>query len=240
MNRLLRCAAAVLLATAATHLATAQEAVIRKVFSERLADFPKIDEVTKTPIAGVYEVRIGTRIFYTDERAEHVIEGDIIETKGRTSLTQARIEKLTAFDFATLPFKDAIVWKQGTGARKLVVFADPNCIYCKKFETEMQQVKNVTVYTFLLPILGGDSSDKSRDIWCAKDNSAVWRDWMINATAPVRSMGSCDTTALQRNVALAKKHRVESTPALVFENGKRVQGALPPVQVEKQLLASGG
>jgi len=240
MKTLLRSALAVALVATFAHAASAQEAVIRKNIAERLPDFPKIDEVTKTPIPGLYELRIGTEVLYTDEHGDHLIEGSIVETRSRTNLTEARINKLTAIDFAALPLKDAIVWKQGTGARKLVVFADPNCGYCKKFEKEMQQVKDVTVYTFLYPILGGDSPDKSRDIWCAKDNGTVWREWMIRGTAPVRSMGQCDTSALQRNVALGKKYRVNGTPALVFEDGKRVPGALPPDQVEKQLLVSRG
>ena len=240
MNPLIRSTLALGLGAALAHAAVAQEAVIRKNIAERLPDFPKIDEVSKTPIPGLYELRIGTEILYTDEHGDHVIEGHLIETKTRADLTTARIDKLTAVDFASLPLKDAIVWKQGTGARKLVVFADPNCGYCKKFEKEMQQVKDVTVYTFLYPILGGDSPDKSRDIWCAKDNSAVWRDWMIKGTAPVRSMAACDTAALQRNVALGKKIRVNGTPALVFEDGKRVPGAMAPDQVEKQLVLSRG
>lgn len=219
----------------------AQEAVIRKNIAERLPDFPKIDEVSKTAIPGIYELRIGTEVLYSDERGEHVIQGELIETKTRSNLTAARIEKLTAIDFASLPLKDAIVWKQGSGARKLVVFADPNCGYCKKFEKEMQGVKDVTVYTFLYPILGGDSPDKSRNIWCAKDNSVAWRDWMINGTPAPRAMGGkCDLAALDRNVALGKKYRVNGTPALVFEDGKRVPGAMAPEQVEKQLVASRG
>jgi thiol:disulfide interchange protein DsbC len=241
MNTMLRSTTLALALTAAlAHSALAQEAQIRKNLAERLPDFPKIDEVNKTPIPGLYEVRIGTEIVYTDEHGDHVIQGNIIDTKTRSDVTQARIDKITAIDFAALPLKDAIVWKQGTGARKLVVFADPNCGYCKKFETEMQQVTNVTVYTFLLPILGGDSSEKSKNIWCAKDNGAVWRDWMIKGAAAPRSMGTCDTSALQRNVAMAKKFRVNGTPALVFEDGKRVPGALPPAEVERQLVASRG
>ena len=220
--------------------ALADDAVIRKTIAERLPDFPKIDEITKTPIPGLFELRIGTEIMYTDERGDHLIEGQMIETRSRSNLTEARVAKLTAIDFAALPLKDAIVWKQGTGARKLVVFADPNCGYCKKFEKEMQQVKDVTVYTFLYPILGGDSPEKSRNIWCAKDNSTAWRDWMINGTAPARSMGQCDVTALQRNAALGKKHKINGTPALVFEDGKRVPGAMAPEQVEKQLVLSRG
>ncbi|HEY9238296.1 MAG TPA: DsbC family protein [Burkholderiaceae bacterium] len=238
MNTLLRSTLAASITLTFAHAAFAQEAVIRKNLAERLPNFPAIDEISKSPIPGLYEVRIGTELIYTDERGEHVIQGNIIETKTRSDLTQARIDKITAIDFASLPLKDAIVWKQGTGARKLVVFADPNCGYCKKFESEMQQVKDVTVYTFLYPILGADSSEKSRNIWCAKDNSAAWRDWMIKGTAAPRSMGNCDVAALQRNVALGKKYRVNGTPALVFEDGKRIPGALPPAEVEKQLVAS--
>ena len=244
MKQLVRRAVIAALVTSAFAMgqaAVAQEAVIRKNIAERLPDFPKIDEVNKTAIPGIYELRIGAEVLYSDERGEHIIQGELIETKTRSNLTQARIDKITAIDFASLPLKDAIVWKQGTGARKLVVFADPNCGYCKKFEKEMQGVKDVTVYTFLYPILGGDSPDKSRNIWCAKDNSVAWRDWMINGTPAPRNMGGkCDTSALERNVALGKKHRVNGTPALVFEDGKRVPGAMAPDQVEKQLAASRG
>ena len=235
MTTLLRSTMALALAASFAHAAFAQEALIRKNLAERLPDFPKIDEISKTAIPGLYEVRIGTEIVYTDERGDNLVQGNIIDTRTRRDLTQARIDKITAIDFAALPLKDAIVWKQGSGERKLVVFADPNCGYCKKFESEMQQVRDVTVYTFLIPILGGDSPDKARNIWCAKDNSAVWRDWMIHGTAAPRSMGNCDVSALQRNLAMAKKYRVTGTPALVFEDGKRVPGAMAPADIEKQL-----
>jgi thiol:disulfide interchange protein DsbC len=148
------------------------------------------------------------------------------------------VAKLTAIDFAALPLKDAIVYKQGTGARRLAVFADPNCGYCKKFERELAQVKDVTVYTFLYPILGGDSPEKARNIWCAKDNTKVWRDWMVEGMQPPRAMGQCDAGALARNAALGRKHKVTGTPSLVFEDGKRVPGALPPEQIEKMLAAA--
>ena len=222
------------------HAAVAQEAVIRKNIAERLPDFPKIDEVSKTAIPGIYELRMGTEVLYTDERGDTLIEGQMIDTKSRTNLTEARLSKLTAIDFASLPLKDSIVWKQGSGARKMVVFADPNCGYCKRFEKELQQVKDVTVYTFLYPILGGDSPEKSKNIWCSKDNTGAWRDWMLNGAAPVRSMGKCDAAAIDRNIALAKKHRVNGTPAIVFEDGKRVPGAMTLDQIEKQLALSRG
>jgi thiol:disulfide interchange protein DsbC len=238
--RLFTLAAALAALSAFVGTASADDAAIRKNIAERMPDFPKIDEIVKTQIPGVYEIRFGADIYYTDEQGNYVFDGHLIDTRTRQSLTEQRVSQLTAFDFAKLPLKDAIVWKQGTGARKMAVFADPNCGYIKKFETEMQQVKDVTVYTFLLPILGGDSPTKSRDIWCSKDSTKAWRDWMLSGSFPVRSMGACDTGALQRNVALGKKFRVNGTPALVFEDGKRVPGALPPAEVEKQLVASRG
>ena len=148
------------------------------------------------------------------------------------------MDKLTAIDFAALPLKDAIVWKQGKGTRKMAVFADPNCGYCKKFERELQQVKDVTVYTFLMPILGGDSPEKAKDIWCAKDNTKAWRDWMLEGSPPVKNMGRCDTAALDRNTLLGRKHKINGTPGLVFEDGKRVPGAIPVAEIEKNLVAS--
>ena len=238
MNKLFRMAMAAAIAALLAQAAVAQEALIRKNIAERLPDFPKIDEVTKTPIPGVYELRVGTELVYSDERGEHIIQGTLIDTKTGVNLTEARIDKLTAIDFANLPLKDAIVYKQGNGARKLVVFADPNCGYCKKFERESLQVKDVTVYTFLYSILGGDSPEKSRNIWCAKDATTVWREWMVNGAVPPRAMAQCDAGALQRNLAMGKKYRVNGTPALVFDDGKRVPGALPPAQIEAQLTAS--
>ena len=237
MKRIARAAAALVFALALVPAAFADEAAIRKNISERVPDFPKIDEVTKTSIPGLYEIRVGTDILYTDEQGNYIIEGQLIETKTRTNLTEQRVAKLTAIDFKALPLKDAMVWKQGTGERKLVIFADPNCGYCKKFERDLLTVKDITVYTFLYPILGPDSTEKSKQIWCAKDNAKVWRDWMIKGT-PIAESPTCDTSALSRNVALGRKHRINGTPGVVYEDGKMQPGAVGAEAVEKQLVAS--
>ena len=237
MNFTRRVASALVLAVVLAPSAFADEAAIRKNISERLPDFPKIDEVSKSVIPGIYELRVGTDILYTDEQGNYVIEGQVVETKTRTNLTEQRIAKLTAIDFKSLPLKDAMVWKQGTGERKLVVFADPNCGYCKKFEKDLQAVKDVTVYTFLYPILGGDSPEKSKQIWCAKDNTKAWRDWMLKGT-PATDSAQCDVSVLQRNLAFGQKHRIRGTPGLVFEDGRQQAGALNTDQIEKQLVAT--
>lgn len=229
-------ALALLLALAA--VAHADDAAIRKNLAERLPNLPKIDEISKTPIPGLYEVRLGTELLYVDERADHVVQGSIIDTRTRTDLTQARIDKLTAVDFATLPLKDAMLIKQGSGARRLVIFADPNCGYCKRIERELVTLKDVSIYTFLYPILGPDSNVKSKDIWCAKDPAKAWRAWMIDGQAPAKAASGCDTSVLERNLALGQKYRVQGTPGVVFEDGTRAPGAIPAAQIEQRLQAA--
>ncbi|NMM86903.1 disulfide isomerase [Rhodococcus sp. SRB_17] len=213
--------------------ASAQESTIRKTLAERIPQLEKIDEVRATPMSGLYEVRMGTDLFYTDAKGNFLIQGELIDTKARRNLTEDRITKLSAVDFSALPLKDAFVTVRGNGKRKLVVFADPNCGYCKRFERDLQKVDNVTIHTFLYPILSPDSAEKSRNIWCAKDRSTIWDDWMLRDKAPAAA--SCDTAALQRNLAFGKKHKITGTPTLIFADGGRVPGAIGLPELEKRL-----
>jgi thiol:disulfide interchange protein DsbC len=215
--------------------ALADEAAIRKTLADRMPELPKIDEITKTAIPGIYELRLGTDILYSDENGNHLFEGALLDTKTKTDLTRARVDKLTAIDVASLPLKDAMVFRQGAGTRKLVVFADPNCGYCKRIERDLVALKDVTIYTFLLPILGPDSNAKSRDIWCAKDSAKVWRNWMIDGVVPPKTMGACDTTALDRNLEMGRRYKITGTPAVVFEDGTRSPGALPADRLEQRM-----
>ena len=221
-------------ALAAAFGALAQEATIRKNLGERIPNLPKIDEITKSPMPGLYEVRIGgTDIVYTDAEGNFLIQGNLIDTKQRRNLTEERIEKLTAIDFGALPVKDAFTIVRGDGKRKLAVFEDPNCGYCKRFEADLQKVNNVTIHMFLLPILGKDSMEKSKNIWCAKDRAKAWTDWMLRDIMPPAA--TCDTSALTRNVELSKKYKITGTPTLVFADGSRVPGAISAAQLEKLL-----
>ncbi|SEK58026.1 thiol:disulfide interchange protein DsbC [Roseateles sp. YR242] len=219
--------------------AQANEDVIRKNLGAALPKEIKLDEVRATPIPGLFEVRIGSEIRYTDAMGQYLIEGEMIDLKNRRNLTQDRITKITMVDFSSLPLKDAIVWKKGDGKRRIAVFADPNCGYCKRFEQSLQGVSNVTVYTFVIPILGGDSPDKARAAWCAKDNTAAWRDWMLTGTPLPRPDAKCDASAIDRNLELSRKVKVTGTPAIVFEDGTRAPGALSTEQLEQRLQAQG-
>jgi thiol:disulfide interchange protein DsbC len=218
--------------------AYANEAAIRKNLAERMPQLPKIDEVSRSPINGLWEVRIGTDILYSDAEGNFLMQGDIFDTRERKNVTQARVERLTAFDFPSLPIRDAITIRQGNGSRKLAVFVDPNCGFCKRFERDLASLKDVTIYNFVYPILGPDSETKSRDIWCAKDRSKAWRDWMIDGKLPPKADANCDVTAITRNVALGKKHRVNGTPATVLEDGVRLPGAVPLDTLEKRVASA--
>jgi thiol:disulfide interchange protein DsbC len=234
MNPIKTTLAAVLAALAlAAPLAQAQEATIRKNLSERVPQLQKIDEVSRTPMNGLWEVRVGNEILYTDSEGNFLIQGSLIDAKQKRNLTDERVEKLSAIDFDALPVKDAFTIVRGNGKRRMAVFEDPNCGYCKRFERDLQKVDNITIHMFLYPILGGDSPDKSRNIWCAKDKGKAWQDQMVkDQPAP---NASCDTGAIARNLEFGKKHRITGTPTLFFSDGARVPGAVNAAQVEKFL-----
>jgi thiol:disulfide interchange protein DsbC len=188
-------------------------------------------------MTGLFELRVdGTEIFYTDASANFLIQGQLIDTKNQRNLTEERMQKIMAVDFKSLPVKDAIVIVRGKGERKMAIFEDPNCGYCKRFERELQSIDNVTVYLFLYPILGKDSIDKSKAIWCAKDQPKAWQDFMLKDQAPTAT--GCDATALKRNVEFGQKQRINGTPTSIFADGSRISGAVEMAQIEKMLSPS--
>jgi len=215
--------------------AQGQEATIRKNLSERIPQIPRIEEITRSPMAGVYEIRLSTNeIYYSDAEGNFLIQGSLIDTKSKRNLTEEREAKLSAIDFAGLPFKDAITIVRGNGKRKLAVFEDPNCGYCKRFERDLAKVDNITIYLFLYPILGDDSMTKSRNVWCAKDPAGAWSQVMTKEQTI--SNANCNTAAVDRNVEFGRKFKITGTPTLIAQDGSRVPGAINSVQIEKMLI----
>lgn len=218
----------------AAELPAAQLAALKQKLSQRVPSMPPIESARTTPVSGLIEVKSGTNVFYTDANGDYLIDGHLIDTKTQRNLTEERLDEINRIDFDTLPFKDAIVWKAGTGKRRLVVFADPNCGYCKQLERELQKVKDVTVYTFMIPILGEDSKVKVDNIWCVGNRTQAWLNWMLSGAAPARAFGMCASPA-QRNLALSQKLRVQGTPAMFFEDGTRLASAAPLATIEDRL-----
>lgn len=222
--------------TLSSAFAASPQETIRQTLIERIPQLTKIDEIRTTPMQGLYEVRVGTDVFYADAQGNYLIQGELIDTQARRNLTEDRIKALTAVNFSDLPLKDAIKVVHGKGERQLAVFEDPNCGYCKRFERDMQSVDNVTMHVFLVPILSPDSVEKSRNIWCAQDQAKAWQDYMLKGVKTAST--TCDTQALERNLAFAHKYKITGTPTIIFADNTRVPGAISAKDVEKRLSAA--
>jgi len=224
---------------ALSQFAVADEASLKKAVEAAYPKF-KVQSVVKTPYAGLYEVFMGGQIIYTDEKLTFLIaEGRLVDPKSKKDVTGERLEELTKIDFNSLPLEKAIKVVKGNGSRKLVVFSDVDCPYCKQLERkELSNISDVTIYTFLYPIdqLHPDAANKSKTIWCSSNRTKAWNDWIINNQLP-SSAGNCEVP-LEQVGELARKIGVTSTPTLIFSDGRRVMGAQPYKEIEKYLQSA--
>ena len=216
--------------------AQANETVIRKAL---LQQFPsaQISSVKKTPYGGLFEVYLDGQVLYVDAQAKYVFAGDVIDLKNRRNLTQARLSQLQAVSWDTLPLSNALKAVKGNGSRKLVVFSDVDCPYCRKFEAELTKVDNITVYTFLYPIEGlhPKAVQISKQIWCAPDRNKAWDDYTTKDIVP-KNDGQC-SNPVDATIALGAKLKINGTPTLIFADGQRVPGMVPAAQLERLLAA---
>ena len=218
--------AATALIASCVNAETTLEANIKKALEPRLGDGAKIESVRETPYAGLYEVRVGGDILYTDKKGEFLVIGHVYDAKTSQDLTRARIDDINKISFSDLPLDQAIKQVKGNGKRVIAVFEDPNCGYCKRLrQTTLKELDNVTIYTFLYNILSDDSFVKSKNIWCAPDKSKAWDDWMINGKMAAAAPAAC-ATPNDRIFALGRKLKIEGTPAIFFADGSRIPGAI--------------
>lgn len=211
--------------------ASAGENEIRKSLLDKFPTILKIEHIAKTPYAGLYEVVIDNELMYTDAQGEYLFEGNVIETKSRHDLSEERRRVLFAIDFDKLPLDLAVKKVKGDGKRKVAIFTDPNCGYCRKLEKELSHVNDVTIYFFMYPIFPG-SDEIVRNVLCAKNPVKAWDDWMLSEIVPAKA--SCRTQT-DKVLALGKKLRVNGTPNLIFASGTQAPGFLPAAELEKKL-----
>jgi thiol:disulfide interchange protein DsbC len=233
--------AALALAVAATALGCSAQADqttdrLKATLQQRLGADAQIKGIAKSPIAGLYEVNLGTQIIYSDANGDYLLLGDLVDAKTRRNLTEARLNDLNRIDFASLPFQDAVKVVKGNGSRKIAVFSDPNCPYCHQLENTLKSIDNVTVYTFLYPVLSPDSTTKAKSIWCSADRAGAWESWMVERRAP-SAPGTCDTGAIGRNLALGEKMNVTGTPTIFLADGRRLPGAVQADRLDRELNA---
>ena len=211
----------------------ADEAAVKKAMEEFIGG-PGVETVTKTRYGELYEVLLrGGDIVYTDEKVSFLVDGRIIDTESRSDITQARKNELSSIDVSLLPLEQAIKRVQGDGERIIVSFEDPNCIYCKRLAQDLATMDNVTLYTFLYPVLGESSENKARNIWCAEDSAKVWEEWMLDGREPPEV--SCDSSVVDANLAVGKQLRVVGTPTMFLANGRRIGGYKTADQLEQDL-----
>lgn len=221
------------LAGLAAGSAWASETAIRKAVQARFPDIP-VDSVSKTPFGGIYEVVVGGRILYTDAKVSYIFIGSLLDTRGvgEHDLTAERSAQLAAQTLRKST-DQAIKRVRGNGKRVIYTFEDPNCGFCRQLQRELLKISDITIYTFLWPILSQDSEDKSRAIWCAKDRAKAWEDVMLRG-AGAQSDGQCETP-IDRNKQLAKRFRINGTPAIFFADGSMNGGYMPAEQLEQAL-----
>jgi thiol:disulfide interchange protein DsbC len=217
--------------------AQADPQTIRSTLRQLIPNLPQIDDVAPSPVQGLWQVRIGGTLVYTDASGSLLLEGQLTDMRTRTNLTQEAINKALAVPFDSLPLQDAVITHQeGRGERRIAVFADPNCGFCKRFEVDLHKLTNVRVYTFMVPFLGQKSADDVRSIMCASDPVATWRQWMLSGVAPQPNQGGCQAAAaIDRNLELARRLGITGTPTTLFMNQQRVSGAVPLDQVQSRL-----
>ena len=226
--------ALLLLLATSISFAYAGEAEIKKALQKKVPQIGQINQVIKSPVPGLYEVITQDRLFYTDDKAQFLIDAAVYDLKNMRNITEERSRKLFAIDFDRLPLENAVKVVRGKGERKMAVFSDPNCGYCKKLEQEFLNIDNVTIYTFLYPTFQG-SLEKSRAVWCSKDRVQAWNDLMLLDVTP--PAGNCETP-IAKNMELGRKLKVNGTPALVFADGTINPGYMPAAQLEQALTAA--
>lgn len=215
---------------------TAQEAAIRKLVEPRLGEGAKVESVLKTPYAGLFEVRVGNDILYTDAKAQYLFVGRVIDTQTYQDYTKERVDQISRIKFSDLPFDSALKTVKGNGARKIAVFEDPNCGYCKRLRHTLQGVDNITVYTFLFNILSPDSAVKSKNVWCSADRGKAWEEWMLNGKQPPVAPEKC-ATPNDKILALGQQMKVTGTPTIFFTDGSRIPGAVDAKALEAKLAS---
>lgn len=208
------------------------EQQLKTELQKKLGSNAKVRSVSPSPVAGLYEVLVGNDVFYSDSTGKYLIQGEIIELATGKNITEQRKGDLNRIQWADLTPANAIKTVRGNGSRQLAVFSDPNCGYCKRLDKSLQQLDNVTIYTYLIPILSADSALKSKQIWCSSDPNKTYIDWMVNGLSP---SGKSDcTTPLDKNLAFAKSYGITGTPTLFFTDGSRFPGAVQIADIEKK------
>lgn len=224
-------------ASATSAPAGSPEAVIRNKLTQTYGDQGlEVLSVTPAPVSGLYEVFLsGNQLVYMTADGNHMFTGDLIDVNKRSNLSETRREELNRIDFTTLPLDSAIKEVRGNGRLKVAVFSDPDCPFCRRLEKEFEQMTDITIYNFMMPLasLHPDGARKAQQIWCQPDRTAAWTKWMREGKMPPQ-VPVCDNP-VNETVSLGEQLGFHGTPAIVFPNGRTQAGYTPMPQLEKNI-----
>jgi thiol:disulfide interchange protein DsbC len=227
-----------LLALIAPFGASADEARIRRSLEQKL-EASRIEGIAPAPVAGLWEVRYrnseGVQVLYTDATGSHIIQGRIFELSSDRDLTEERARKLNAVRFDTLPLDLAVKVQRGNGRRVLAMFSDPYCPACRQFESSLAQIRDVTVYVFMYPVIRPENVDHSRAVWCSPDRAKAWLELAASSRPKVPAASPNCANPIDKVLEAGRKLRINSTPTLILANGERVSGGLAPADLQKLL-----
>jgi len=195
-----------------------------------------IKSIQKTDFNNLYEVLISGQIIYTNKDFSFlIVEGRVVDPETKIDLTSDRLDELTRVNFLRLPFDKAIKVVRGNGERKVAVFSDVDCPFCKKLEKEgLSELDNITIYTFLFPLAIHPKAEiRSKKIWCAEDKEKAWNDYMLR-NIMANNNGNCKTP-IEDILVLGRDLGISSTPTIIFSSGKKIPGAIPLKEIEKHI-----
>jgi len=182
----------------------------------------RILEIREAPLEGFWEVvtEIGQerRILYIHKNLRFVIHGQILDRQVKRNITLDRLKEFRKVNISTLPLENAI--PMGQGKRKLYVFTDPQCHFCFQLHEELKRINDLQTFFFLYPLTPA-SYEKAKAIWCSQSKLKALEE--AYEGKELKSL-SCDTSPIDKNIQLGKRLLIESTPTLLFQNGKMVEG----------------
>tara|TARA_Y100001960_G_scaffold193866_1_gene202959 strand:- start:2310 stop:3020 length:711 start_codon:yes stop_codon:yes gene_type:complete len=214
-------------------IACADETLLKKSLSPYFPN-KEIKVLKKIPSLQLYEIAIDDQLFYVDEKGVYFFSGYLFNLETQKNITEERLQEINnsrQLNIDSLPLKQAIKEIKGNGKRKIIIFSDPNCGYCKRLEKELTHINNVTIYTLLYPILKG-SKEISEAIWCSDNKLESWREFMLNGKIPTRK--KCNTP-IDTILETGKSYGFNSTPTIIFTNGKVIPGMISAEMIEKEL-----
>ena len=203
------------------------------------AMFPNADSIEATPVSGVYEIREGYQLRYTDATGRYGFTQDLVDATTGENLTESKRRALRKELFDSISNWDTIDFIPENAAHKIVVFTDISCGYCRQLHGQigLYNDKGIGVHYLAFPRAGAGSEtwNQMQSIWCSDDRRATIT--LAKAGLPVTS-NACDSDSVAKHVQLGAQLGLGGTPMLLTADGQIIPGYVPPDQLQSMLNAT--